>query len=126
MKLYSGLRTSVRIKGIESSQNCISSNRQVLASHRAALLEQMESSIDPPLTLHLACLVLFQAVTGNMLHASGKFVPHILAYLKTQMSADKFSLLHNYQGKLIEKVTEISLSIYIYTRVTSVLALSMH
>lgn len=73
--------------------------RQVLQNHRCALLDQLDGSLDAPLTLHLACLLLFQSVTGNMLHASGKFVPHILSYVKNSLPVDQFAILQDYQGK---------------------------
>jgi len=45
------------------------------------LLDQLYKCNDPSLVLHLACLVLFTIATGNMLHASGKFVSAILGFL---------------------------------------------
>ncbi|KAK7086302.1 E3 UFM1-protein ligase 1 [Halocaridina rubra] len=80
-------------------------DRQVLSNHRCQLLEQLESSMDAPLTLHLACLVLFQSVTGSMLHASGKFVPHILSHIKNQLPPEKFVILQEYQDLVIKSLT---------------------
>ncbi|KAK8399047.1 hypothetical protein O3P69_004257 [Scylla paramamosain] len=103
-EFYEHVDAAIAATGIMLKKKDNKKDRQVLVSHRAALLEQLEGSLDPPLTLHLACLILFQTVTGNMLHASGKFVPHILAYLKTQMSTDKFSVLHDYQDLVIKSL----------------------
>lgn len=71
----------------------------MLLNHRSGLVDQLSVSLDAALTLHLACLVLFQAVTGHLLHASGKFVPQIISFLKPHLSFDFFNLLHEYQGK---------------------------
>ncbi|XP_063605952.1 E3 UFM1-protein ligase 1-like [Penaeus indicus] len=79
-------------------------DRQVLQNHRCALLDQLDGSLDAPLTLHLACLLLFQSVTGNMLHASGKFVPHILSYVKSSLPADQFAILQDYQDLVIKSL----------------------
>ncbi|XP_042213163.1 E3 UFM1-protein ligase 1-like [Homarus americanus] len=96
---------AIAITGIMLKKKDNKKDRQVLVNHRCALLEQLDGTIDAPLTLHLACLVLFQAVTGNMLHASGKFVPHILAYIKSHVPFDKFSVLQEYQDLVIKSLT---------------------
>lgn len=44
-------------------------------------MDQLYKCNDPSLVLHLACLVVFTIATGNMLHASGKFVSLILDFL---------------------------------------------
>ncbi|KAG0725427.1 E3 UFM1-protein ligase 1 [Chionoecetes opilio] len=103
-EFYEAVDGAIAATGIMLKKKDNKKDRQVLLSHRSALLEQIEGSLDPPLTLHLACLVLFQAATGNMLHASGKFVPHMLAYLKTHIPADKFSVLHEYQDLVIKSL----------------------
>ena len=74
-------------------------DRQVLAGNRSALIEQLEGSIDTALILHISCLILFQTVTGNLLHASGKFVPQIIHFLRDHLPEDKHSVLLEYQGK---------------------------
>lgn len=38
-----------------------------------------------------------------MLHASGKFVPHILSYVKSSLPTDQFAILQEYQGKKEEE-----------------------
>ncbi|XP_066965022.1 E3 UFM1-protein ligase 1 [Macrobrachium rosenbergii] len=96
---------AVSATGIMLKKKDNKKDRQVLSNHRCQLLEQLESLMDPPLILHLACLILFQSVSGCMLHASGKFVPHILAYIKNQIPADKFSLLQDYQDLVIKSLT---------------------
>ncbi|XP_071532971.1 E3 UFM1-protein ligase 1 [Panulirus ornatus] len=102
---FDRVNDAVVVSGVMLKKKDNKKDRQVLLSHRSALLEQLDGSIDAPLTLHLACLVLFQSVTGNMLHASGKFVPHILAHLKTHLPADKFSVLQDYQDLVIKSLT---------------------
>lgn len=73
--------------------------RPQLLGHRQALLEQLTSSEDPALVLHLTTLILFQAVSQTMLHASGRFVSHILTYLQSHVTAEVFSALQQYHGE---------------------------
>lgn len=58
-------------------------------THKQGLLDQLYKSNDPSLVLHLACLVIFTIVTGNMLHASGKFVSSILEFLANGFLTDE-------------------------------------
>ncbi|RXG61520.1 E3 UFM1-protein ligase 1 [Armadillidium vulgare] len=80
-------------------------DRQVLLNHRSGLVDQLNASLNSALTLHLSCLVLFQAVTGHLLHASGKFVPQILAYLKPHLPLDFYEVLHEYQVLVMKSLT---------------------
>lgn len=52
------------------------------------MLDQLYKCNDPSLVLHLACLVIFTIVTGNMLHASGKFVSSIMEFLAIGFLSD--------------------------------------
>lgn len=73
--------------------------RPQLLGHRQALLEQLTSAEDPALVLHLTTLILFQAVSQTMLHASGRFVSHILTYLQSHVTAEVFNALQQYHGE---------------------------
>jgi hypothetical protein len=75
--------------------------RPQVLGHRQALLEQLTSSEDPALVLHLTTLILFQAVSQTMLHASGRFVSHILTYLQAHVTAEVFNTLHQYHGEFL-------------------------
>lgn len=75
--------------------------RPQLLGHRQALLEQLTSSEDPALVLHLTALILFQAMTQTMLHASGRFVSNILTYLQPHLTAEVFNTLQRYHGEFI-------------------------
>lgn len=57
--------------------------------HKQGLLDQLYKCNDPSLLLHLAALVIFAIVTGNMLHASGKFVSTILEFLANGFLLDE-------------------------------------
>lgn len=63
--------------------------RQIILTHKQGLLDQLYKCNDPSLLLHLATLVIFTIVTGNMLHASGKFVSSILEYLANGFLSDE-------------------------------------
>ncbi|GFT87278.1 hypothetical protein NPIL_289781 [Nephila pilipes] len=79
--------------------------RLILANHRQSLLSQLTEATDPALCLHLASLLIFQSHTHTMLHASGKFVPHIIGYLQKQLSTEIYQLLATYQESVIKKLT---------------------
>ncbi|XP_042907673.1 E3 UFM1-protein ligase 1 [Parasteatoda tepidariorum] len=79
--------------------------RLVLANHRQSLLTQLSEASEPALCLHVAVLLIFQTHTHNMLHASGKFVPHIIVYLQRQVPFEVYELLATYQELVIKKLT---------------------
>ncbi|KAF8773839.1 E3 UFM1-protein ligase 1 like protein [Argiope bruennichi] len=79
--------------------------RLILANHRQSLLSQLNEAEDPALCLHLAALLIFQSHTHTMLHASGKFVPHIIGFLQRQLPNDLYQLLATYQESVIKKLT---------------------
>merc|ERR1712179_665428 len=59
---------------------------------------------DPAIILHLVTLICFQMITGQMLHASGKFVPGILNFLFTvnKLSSEQEELLLRYQKSVVK------------------------
>ena len=59
--------------------------RQILFQHRQALAEQLKVTEDPALTLHLTSVLLFQFSTHSMLHAPGRCVPQIIAFLANKI-----------------------------------------
>ncbi|CAG0922976.1 unnamed protein product, partial [Notodromas monacha] len=71
---------------------------QLLSSHRATLCSKLGECRDPALCLHLAGLVLFQTMTHLIIHASGKFVPQLLQFMKADLEkAGVFDDLFRYQ-----------------------------
>jgi superoxide dismutase len=82
--------------------------RPQLLGHRQALLEQLTSAEDPALVLHLTTLILYQAVSQTMLHASGRFVSHILTYLQSHITADIFNPLQQYHDLVLKLLTTSS------------------
>ncbi|KAF0307098.1 E3 UFM1-protein ligase 1 [Amphibalanus amphitrite] len=78
-------------------------DRQQQRAHVQCLLEQLAGSTDSALTLHLAALVLYQTFTGNMLHASGKFVPAIVSRLTDLVPAEVLSVLQECQGRSLQE-----------------------
>lgn len=74
-------------------------DRQILFGHRQSVLEQLNSCLDPALTLHLAVLTLFQHSHGLLLHASGKFVPMVIEHLSElgKFEENQLSILSNHQ-----------------------------
>lgn len=72
--------------------------RPQVHAHREALLEQLNATQDPALTLHLVTSVLFTAVTQNALHMSGRHVTTVLAFLQQHLEPNTMSTLSRYHG----------------------------
>ncbi|KAM5163262.1 E3 UFM1-protein ligase 1 [Mantella aurantiaca] len=78
--------------------------RQVLFQHRLALIEQLKVTEDAALVLHLTSVLLFQFTTHCMLHAPGRCVPQIIAFLKSKIPEDQHSLLVGYQSLVVKQL----------------------
>lgn len=76
--------------------------RNMVFGHRQALLEQMNLSQDPAEVLHTASIVLCQGVTQNMVHASGRHVNILLAYLKPYLPAATNATLQQYYDLVLK------------------------
>ncbi|EEC08314.1 conserved hypothetical protein [Ixodes scapularis] len=79
--------------------------RQALHGHRQALLAQLAEAREAALCLHLAVLLVAQAQTQRMVHASGKFVPQLVAFLRTQLPPEVFATLHEAQELVMKHLT---------------------
>lgn len=73
-------------------------DRVVVLNHKHELLEQLNKCEDLTLVLHLAVLIIFIGATQCMVHASGKHVAQILAFLKQYLSKDEMAELSSYHG----------------------------
>uniref|UniRef100_A0A9L0QZX0 E3 UFM1-protein ligase 1 n=1 Tax=Equus caballus TaxID=9796 RepID=A0A9L0QZX0_HORSE len=78
--------------------------RQILFQHRQALAEQLKVTEDPALILHLTSVLLFQFSTHSMLHAPGRCVPQIIAFLSGKIPEDQHTLLVKYQGLVVKQL----------------------
>uniref|UniRef100_A0A8D2JEM5 E3 UFM1-protein ligase 1 n=1 Tax=Sciurus vulgaris TaxID=55149 RepID=A0A8D2JEM5_SCIVU len=78
--------------------------RQILFQHRQALAEQLKVTEDPALILHLTSILLFQFSTHCMLHAPGRCVPQIIAFLNNKIPEDQHTLLVKYQGLVVKQL----------------------
>lgn len=70
----------------------------MIQNHREKLISELEVCEDPALSLHLSVLAIFTIVTQNMLHASGRQVPIIISFLKTQLKEEDYVKLQQYHG----------------------------
>ena len=75
-------------------------------NHRQALIDQLDRENEPAMALHLACVVLFQYHTNTLLHAPGRCVPQIIAYLQDKVSANDFRVLTEYQQLVVQQITK--------------------
>nr|CAG4643763.1 EOG090X0267 [Lepidurus arcticus] len=80
--------------------------KAVTQGQRQSLLEQLNEAGDAALTLHVTALLLFHSVTSCVLHASGRFVPQILSFLKPHLPSDVCQVLENYQGLVIQQLVQ--------------------
>lgn len=73
--------------------------RILVQNHREKLIRELENCEEPALVLHLVVLALFTILNQNMLHASGRQVPIIITFLKSQLKEGHFEKLQKYHGK---------------------------
>ncbi|KYM99511.1 PREDICTED: E3 UFM1-protein ligase 1 homolog [Cyphomyrmex costatus] len=76
-------------------------DRLQIYAHREALLEELNATQDPALTLHLVTSVLFTAVTQNALHMSGRHVTTVLAFLQEQLEPNTMLALSRYHDLVL-------------------------
>ncbi|XP_040839724.1 E3 UFM1-protein ligase 1 [Ochotona curzoniae] len=114
------LHNSLNEKSIEDFLSCLDSatetcdimlkkgdkkrERQIMFQHRQALAEQLKVTEDPALILHLTSVLLFQFSTHSMLHAPGRCVPQIIAFLNNKIPEDQYTLLVQYQGLVVKQL----------------------
>lgn len=79
--------------------------RSLILGHKHGLLDQLANCTDPALVLHLTCLVIFTISTQCMLHASGRHVAAILAFLQPHLQTDQAQLLTQYHDLVLKVLT---------------------
>ncbi|XP_001607207.1 E3 UFM1-protein ligase 1 homolog [Nasonia vitripennis] len=80
-------------------------DRPVIIGHREALLEQLNNTQDPALTLHLTTTILFTAATQNALHMSGRHVSSILSFLQPLLEQSTIATLNKYHDLVLQYLT---------------------
>ncbi|XP_063773080.1 E3 UFM1-protein ligase 1 [Pseudophryne corroboree] len=103
-EFLSGLDSAADACGLLVKKGDKKKERQVLFQHRQALIEQLKITEDAALVLHLTSVLLFQLNTNCMLHAPGRCVPQIIAFLNTKLPEDQHSLLTNYQSLVVKQL----------------------
>eukprot|EP00041_Stephanoeca_diplocostata_P022683 m.543382 g.543382 ORF g.543382 m.543382 type:complete len:760 (-) comp22127_c0_seq1:216-2495(-) len=88
--------------GFHVKRNDKKRDRQIAFHHRHTLQEQLSAETSPAMVLHLAVVLIFQTYTGELLHAPGKSVPNIVAFLKDHVKENDHRLLVEYQTKVME------------------------
>lgn len=75
-------------------------DRSMILEHKHKLCQQLHETADHALTLHLVVLIVFTTLTGNIIHASGKFVSQIYTFLLLQNNVgDQLAILSKYHGR---------------------------
>uniref|UniRef100_A0A6B2EII5 E3 UFM1-protein ligase 1 homolog n=1 Tax=Phlebotomus kandelakii TaxID=1109342 RepID=A0A6B2EII5_9DIPT len=80
-------------------------DRSLILAHKHGLLDQLTNCTDPALVLHLVCLVIFTISTQCMLHASGRHVAALLAFLQPQLQTEQAHLLTQYHDLVLRVLT---------------------
>ncbi|XP_032516663.2 E3 UFM1-protein ligase 1 homolog [Danaus plexippus] len=80
-------------------------DRLLVQNHREKLISEIENCDEPALVLHLVVLVLFTVLSQNMLHASGRQVPLIIAFLKSQLKDEDFDKVQKYHELVAKYLT---------------------
>ncbi|XP_017883962.1 E3 UFM1-protein ligase 1 homolog [Ceratina calcarata] len=79
--------------------------RPFILGHREALLEELNSTQDPALALHLVTSILFSTATQSVLHMSGRHVSMVLSFLRTQVQAPTMETLSKYHDMVLKSLT---------------------
>ncbi|ESN98856.1 hypothetical protein HELRODRAFT_188930 [Helobdella robusta] len=75
--------------------------RQQMFNHKQSSLKDLQTAEDPALVLHICSILLFQTVTQSMLHCPGKFVPHVIIFLKDHLTLEHHHILVQCQDIII-------------------------
>lgn len=90
---------SVMLKKLDKKKE-----RQVLHGYKMSLVSQSEEESDPGTVLHLSVAIMFQNLTGKMLHMPGKCVPQVVLFLRSYVSPDVYEQLTNFQTLVIKSM----------------------
>nr|XP_002122241.1 E3 UFM1-protein ligase 1 [Ciona intestinalis] len=79
-------------------------DRQVMHGHKMSLLKQLENESNGAMALHLAVTIVFQSVTGCMIHTPGKCVPEVLGKIQPLVDKDVHRTLNRYQDLVMKEM----------------------
>jgi len=77
-------------------------DKQLLQSHRAALIEKLQQEEDPAILLHLAVSLAFQNAHQAMLHCSGRLIPQVISFLSPKLDEDLRLLIASFQENVVK------------------------
>ncbi|RWS25089.1 E3 UFM1-protein ligase 1-like protein [Leptotrombidium deliense] len=79
--------------------------KPLISENRQNLILQLNETAneDAALVLHVAVLLQFNTVTQQLLHASGKFVPQLIVFLKPQISEEMYALFHECEELVVKQ-----------------------
>lgn len=76
----------------------------LLSENRNNLIHQLNETNDSAVLLHLTVLLIYQDVTKQTLHISGKFVPQLIAFLKPSLEQETYDILHASEQLVIRQL----------------------
>ncbi|KZC13840.1 PREDICTED: E3 UFM1-protein ligase 1 homolog [Dufourea novaeangliae] len=79
--------------------------RPFILGHREALLEELNTTQDPALALHLVTSILFIAATQSVLYMSGRHVSTVLSFLQTHLQSSTMAVLSKYHDLVLKSLT---------------------
>lgn len=71
-------------------------NKQIIITHKEALLKELKATQDPALALNLVTSLLFTGATQNILHMSGRHVSMVLSFLQSYIVPETIQVLCEY------------------------------
>lgn len=77
-------------------------DKQLLQSHRAALIEKLQLEEDPAILLHLAVSLAFQNAHQSMLHCSGRLIPQVIAFLAPKLDDELRLQISAFQDNVVK------------------------
>lgn len=83
--------------GLQLTRTSKKQERELLYQQRHQLSEQLKGCKDPATTLLIVTSLIFQKCTGSLIHAQGRFVPHLVKFLALHTTAEEHAVLTEFQ-----------------------------
>jgi len=101
-EFLSAFDTAADAIGLQCKQYDKKRERQLIAAHREALMQQLTQENDPATCLHLVVVLLVLKKHSVVIHAPGRTVANILTKLKPDVPQEVHSLLNDYQSHVVK------------------------
>ena len=69
------------------------------------MADQLDRETEPAMALHLVAVILFQQSTSSIVHAPGRCVPQIIAFLQDHVAPEVYEKLAQYQSLVVKQLS---------------------